>query len=273
MSANDQPATRRTFRQVFLRGLAILLPTILTIWILIAAYGFVRDNIAEPINRGIRECVVRWSSYPDVGEIDDLRLRAARLSGEDKTAYELSGNRDRWLHLHFKRIKLDQQWDRIWFPMDLIGVFLAIIVIYFAGRFVRSYIGSRLYRKGEVILRRVPVIKQVYPHVKQVTDFVFGSEHERLKFKRVVAVQYPRKGLWSLGLVTGDPMRTIQEKESAKMVTVFVPSSPTPFTGYVVTVRSDETIDMPLSIEEALKFTVSGGVLTPPSESGTAGPD
>jgi len=138
---------------------------------------------------------------------------------------------------------------------------------------VGSYIGSRLHRKGELLLTQVPVIKQVYPHVKQVTDFVFGSGHDRLKFKRVVAVQYPRKGLWSLGLVTGDPMRTIQSKESARLLTVFVPSSPTPFTGYVVTVRADETIDMPLSIEEALKFTVSGGVLTPPAEIGAAGQD
>ncbi len=273
MSANDQPTARRTFRHVFLRGLAILLPTILTIWILIAAYGFVRDNIAEPINLGIREAVVRWSSYPYVGEPEQLRSRVVELRGEERTALELSGESDRWLLLHFKRIKLKQQWDLIWFPMNVIGLILAIVVIYFVGRFVGSYIGSRLHRKGELLLTQVPVIKQVYPHVKQVTDFVFGSGHDRLKFKRVVAVQYPRKGLWSLGLVTGDPMRTIQSKESARLLTVFVPSSPTPFTGYVVTVRADETIDMPLSIEEALKFTVSGGVLTPPAEIGAAGQD
>ena len=270
MPVNEQPTSRRTFRHVFLRGLAILLPTILTIWILIAAYGFVRDNIAEPINRGIREAVIRWTDHPYVGEGDDLRRRAANLSDEDKTAWELSGDRDQWLQLHYKRAKIEQQWDLIWFPMNLIGVFLAIVVIYFVGRFVGSYIGSRLHRKGEVLLSRVPVIKQVYPYVKQVTDFVFGSDQERLKFKRVVAVEYPRKGLWSVGLVTGDAMQTLQKKNSSELLTVFVPSSPTPFTGYVVTVRADETLELSLTIEEALKFTVSGGVLKPPSEQGAA---
>jgi len=272
MTLSEQAAVRRGFRDFFLRGLAILLPTILTIWIIIAAYSFVRDNIAEPINWGIREVVVRWTSYPYVAEIDELKTRSAGLKDEAKTAYELSGFNDEWLQRHYKRLKLAQQWDLILFPMNLIGVLLAIVVIYFVGRFVGSYIGSRLHRRGERLLSRVPVIKQVYPYVKQVTDFVVGSDREKNPFKRVVAVEYPRLGLWSVGLVTGEAMRSIGARSDKKQVTVFIPSSPTPFTGYVITVAEDETIAMPLTIEQALKFTISGGVLTPPSELPAAGP-
>ena len=267
MAVHEQPSSRRSFRHFFLRGLAIVLPTILTIWIFMAAYGFVRDNIAEPINAGIRELLVRQTRIPFVGTDEEVRERAEQeLQGNAKTAWEVAGRDALWANLYFRRLKLHQQWDRIWFPMDLIGLFIAIVLIYILGRFVGSYIGSRLYRRGEDVLQRTPVVKQVYPYVKQVTDFLVGTEQEKRQFKRVVAVQYPRKGLWSLGLVTGDAMRTIQNTVEGGMLTVFVPSSPTPFTGYVITVQADETIDLNLTIEQALKFTVSGGVLRPSFE-------
>ncbi len=263
MAVSDQSTARRTFRHFFVRGLAILLPTILTIWILIAAYGFVRDRIAAPINAGIREIVVRWTDYPPV---DRARLDTKSLDDATKTAYEMTGNNQQWLLRHFKRQRLQQQWRQIGFPMDVIGLLIAIVLIYFLGRFVGSYIGASLYRRGEELLSRTPVINQVYPYVKQVTDFLVGSEQGKLQFKRVVAVEYPRKGLWSVGLVTGDAMTTIQQKSGAELLTIFVPSSPTPFTGYVVTARADDTVDLNLTIEQALKFTISGGVLTPAAE-------
>jgi uncharacterized membrane protein len=103
--------------------------------------------------------------------------------------------------------------------------------------------------------------------VKQVTDFIFaGNDDDKLKFNRVVAVEYPRKGLWSVGLVTGDTMQLIQDRAGQSCVTVFVPSSPTPFTGYVITVPKQDTIDLGITIEEALRFAISGGVIVPDSQ-------
>jgi uncharacterized membrane protein len=107
----------------------------------------------------------------------------------------------------------------------------------------------------------VPVVKQVYPYVKQVVDFLF-SDDSPMEFNRVVALEYPRKGLWSVGFVTGDSLRTLRES-SGKAVSVFIPSSPTPFTGYTITVPVEELIEMPISVEEAIRFAISGGVLIP----------
>ena len=111
---------------------------------------------------------------------------------------------------------------------------------------------------------RVPVVKQVYPYVKQVTDFLLSER--KVEFSRVVAVEYPRKGIWSMGLVTGPGLRTLTRSVRTDLLTVFIPSSPTPVTGYTITVRQDEVIDLPLSIDDALRFTVSGGVIVPASQ-------
>jgi uncharacterized membrane protein len=82
----------------------------------------------------------------------------------------------------------------------------------------------------------------------------------------VVIVEYPRKGIWSLGLMTGETMRVIEAVAGVECVTVFIPSSPTPFTGYTLTVPRDSVIELPISLDEALRFVVSGGVLVPPSQ-------
>ena len=113
-------------------------------------------------------------------------------------------------------------------------------------------------------LVKLPGIKQIYPSVKQVTDFFFSDR--QVQYSRVVIVEYPRKGIWSLGLVTNTGMRTVDESLPGELLTVFVPSSPTPVTGYTITVRRDEVIDLPISIDEALRFTISGGVIQPPSQ-------
>jgi uncharacterized membrane protein len=120
-------------------------------------------------------------------------------------------------------------------------------------------------RRLERVITSVPIFKQVYPYVKQVVDFLF-SDDKPIKFNRVVAVEYPRRGIWAVGLVTGSSMRSIEE-ESGESLTIFIPSSPTPFTGYTITVPHDEVHELPISIDEALRFTISGGVLVPPQES------
>ena len=107
----------------------------------------------------------------------------------------------------------------------------------------------------------VPIIRKVYPYIKQLVDFLF-SENDTPKFSGVVAVEYPRKGIWSVGFMTGESLKSIEEK-LPDSVTIFIPSSPTPFTGYTITVSKKDTIDLPLTVEEAIRFAVSGGVLVP----------
>jgi len=125
-------------------------------------------------------------------------------------------------------------------------------------------IGRRLYARVEKLLARVPGFKQVYPHVKQVTEMIIGDRP--LAFNRVVLVEYPRKGIWTVGLVTGDSMRTIREAAGADTLSVFIPSTPTPFTGFTITVLKDEVVDLPVQVDAAVRFLITGGVLVPDRE-------
>jgi len=268
MAGNVKVSSKSNFRRFFLRGLTILLPTVLTIWILIAAYGFVRDRIAQPINMGVREAILHLSTWPSVLEDQIVEHEQVVTANADRSAaWRASGQTRQWLRLDTRRTVLKQWWQQYHLLMDLIGLFIAVVLIYIAGALLGSLIGRRLYARGETLLQRLPLFRQVYPSVKQVTDFlVGGSDKQKLPFSRVVAVEYPRKGLWSVGLVTGDTMRNIAEKASSPCLTVFVPSSPTPFTGYVITVPIEDTIHLPVSIEEALRFTISGGVIVPKAQ-------
>ncbi|MEM7576463.1 MAG: DUF502 domain-containing protein [Planctomycetota bacterium] len=286
------------FRRFFIRGLAIVLPTVLTIGVLLWAANLVDKNIAAPINAGVRELVIRFTQYPPAEEIDFLeafdqidatqtdafelfneqRLEALGLQNVTRVprAVERQITLD-WMQSRADTIRLarrsafEQRWNQYavggWPVLNLIGLLLAIVLVYIVGAFLSRSIGNRLWRIGENAIGRVPLVGRVYPAFKQITDFIFGDDSEdKLKFNRVVAVQYPRKGLWSVGLVTGNTMRTVQDQAGEHCLTVFVPSSPTPFTGYVITVPVSDTVDLPVTIEDALKFAVSGGVVVPPRQ-------
>jgi uncharacterized membrane protein len=297
--SEPRPHRGGNFRPFFLRGLAILLPTVLTIWLLSVSYQFVQVRIAGPINQGVRAGVVAWSPLPTATDTDydeavetltgtqkdewskvddDLR----RSFGDGYTASKRIEHRRQWMRIQpeieqsVRTAVVERWWNSYqvggWAVMDLIGLVIAIILIYIVGWLVGSFIGRRLYHKGEDLIHRVPVIRSIYPSIKQVTDFFVGAKSGP-QFSAVVAVEYPRKGLWSVGLVTGETMLNIQERAGQACLTVFIPSSPTPFTGYVITVPRSDTIDLPITIEEAIKFAVSGGVLIPPSQQiGGGGP-
>ena len=255
------------FRQFFFRGLGILLPTVLTIWILIAGYQFVQGRIASPINNGIRQGILLATPWPRVDSGDLAAHREEVMSDPARRrAYVESGSTRAWLEGDARRATLSRWWSRYSLGLDLIGLVVAIVLIYMAGLLLGSFIGHRIHRRSEQLVQRLPLIGRVYPSVKQVTDFFVGEKDPKMKFNQVVAVEYPRKGIWSVGLVTGETMRDIQDTAEAECMTIFIPSSPTPFTGYVITVPVADTINLPIAVEDALKFVISGGVLVPPSQ-------
>lgn len=287
MTPDASPSKGSNFRRFFFRGLGVLLPTVLTIWILVAVYQFVESRIAGPINSGVRTVWVTLSPWPTAGE-DDFERAAANLTPEEQTDLELYLRRQRlsvseemwpereqelrreWLRPYARQRALRDMWDKVsiggWPVLDVIGLLIAVVLIYIAGLLLGNYIGHQIYTRTEDLLKRIPIIKHIYPHVKQVTDFLFGEAREQMQFSKVVAVQYPRKGIWSLGLLTGDTMGRIADAAGVDCATVFIPSSPTPFTGYVITVPRTDMIELSISIDEALRFTVSGGVIVPPSQ-------
>lgn len=243
----------------FLRGLGVILPSVLTLWILVAAFRFIDGNIAEPINAGIRLVVASASEasgntlfVPSAEEIRDEQARATRvrLDGSEEAA--------RW---RLVRENVANWWSARWY-LDLAGLVLAILAVYILGRLVGGYLGRRLLAAFESGLLTVPGIRQVYPALKQVVEFLFGSEKKKLNFNRVVMIEYPRPGLWQMGLVTGDATPEIVAA-CGDAVTVFIPNSPAPFSGWTVTVPRADVREIPLTVDEALRYLVSAGVVVP----------
>jgi uncharacterized membrane protein len=251
---------RSGFRHFFVRGLGVLLPTILTLWILSAAYGFLQNRIAQPINDGIQWTVLEFTGFPEVTSAEVEQARSTLPVPEqrnDKLATRVARETSltRWWHSGYQG-----------YVMNQIGLVVAIILVYLAGRLLTSFIGRPLLYATEALLLRVPVVKQIYPAVKQVTDlFVGAPDDAKAKFNRVIAVEFPRKDAWTLAFVTAETLRPLQEHVGESMVTVFVPNTPTPLTGFVIMVPRRDVFDLPLSIDDAIKFIVSAGVVVPPA--------
>ncbi|MHC4415477.1 MAG: DUF502 domain-containing protein [Planctomycetota bacterium] len=249
------------FKRFFIRGLVVLLPSVLTLWIVVKAYQFVDNTIAEPINRWVRVGLIQTSAaWQPLGAHFDPDSEAIENEYRARLAAGIRNPRRDRIRGELRAANIRMWWDNRWY-LDFIGLIVAIVAVYVAGRLLGGFFGRQIYRKLEALITTVPVFKQVYPYVKQVVDFLFSDERP-LKFNRVVVLQYPREGIWSVGFLTGDTMKSIA-RESGDSVTVFIPSSPTPFTGYTITVPRRDIVELPITVEEAIRFAITGGVLIP----------
>lgn len=245
----------------------ILLPSVLTLWILVQAYRFVDTNVAQPINGLARLVVIRSvpyliqnpSVYPDWYVITPEELDAERQRRLNNNLPEIKDPGS--LEEAARRHALKTKWDE-WLLLNFIGWITAVVIFYLAGRVFGGLIGRRIADRIEGLIARIPGFRQIYPHIKQIVDFIFG--HRKLEFNRVALVEYPRKGVWSLGLVTGKPPIQWTETAGMELITLFIPSSPTPFTGYTITVPRESITEIDVTVEEAIRFSVSGGVVIPP---------
>ena len=171
--------------------------------------------------------------------------------GRPPTAEEIYG---RFVEIHYLN------------PYLVIPCFLSlfILLLYLLGKFIAASIGRVFWRLFERGVGQVPLVSNVYSAVKQVSD-LFLQEHE-LEYSRVVAVEWPRKGIWSLALVTGESMVDIEAAANEPVLSVLIPTSPMPMTGFALTVKKSETIDLNISLDQALQFIVSCGVVVPPGQ-------
>ncbi len=265
------------FSKFFLRGLAAVLPTLLTIAILIWAYTLVDEYLGQRITRGFIEVLARTAGAPQSStvdpEVDTLRYG---------TPINQMDSQGRWLtreyllihhpvHCGSKDRKGDESLEyrlAMWrilfakYKLGLVGFLIAVSLVYFVGFFVASFIGRRIWRLLERIQERVPLVNAIYPPIKQVTDFLFSDEKKPAS-GGVVAVEYPRKGMWTVGLLTGPGIGTSWGGVRDDLVTVFIPNSPTPITGYVIMIPRSEILVLRISMDEALRFVISGGVVGP----------
>ena len=149
---------------------------------------------------------------------------------------------------------------------NVLPAFLAIFILllYFLGKMLAGRFGQFLWARIERVIHSVPLVRNVYSSAKQVTEFLFN--HKNLKFTRVVAVQYPRKNTWTIGFVTGESFLDIRTVAEEPILAVLVPTSPMPVTGFTTTVLKSETIDLNITVDQALEYIVSCGVVVPPHQ-------
>lgn len=221
-----------------MRGLATLLPTLITFWLLVKIWDFLWETVGRPII-GVAGWVVKGG-----------RLTIPR--GEEIDQYIRSLDWPQWVQ-------------------QLLGVGVAIVLVYLIGLLIGNLIGRTMWRLAEATLIRIPIIRAVYPAVKQITDYLLSDHKGQFAGSRVVACQPHEKGIWSIGLITGPGLATLSESTGNEMVTVFVPSSPTAFSGYVLVVPRSEIVELPLKVEEAMRLLISGGVIHPPALTQKAG--
>ena len=141
---------------------------------------------------------------------------------------------------------------------------LALLFVYILGWLLATMLGKRLGRLADRIFGNLPVVSYIYPHAKQLADFLFGKR--KLKFDRVVAIEYPRKGMFTIGFATSDGIDAVSREKGRKFIAVFVPSSPAPLTGWTVLVDEDEVMNVEMNVDEAVRFTATCGIITPGSE-------
>lgn len=157
----------------------------------------------------------------------------------------LSWHPDRWLPFHIPGL----------------GVLLTLGALLLVGAIASNFLGKRLVAWWDRLLGRIPVVRSIYTSVKQVSDTLFSTNGNA--FRKAVLVQWPHQGMWTIGFVTGSPSTELSAKLPTPCVSVYVPTTPNPTGGYFVVVPKEQCQELDMSVDEALKYIVSMGVVTP----------
>ncbi|KPJ69126.1 MAG: hypothetical protein AMJ45_01105 [Syntrophobacter sp. DG_60] len=147
------------------------------------------------------------------------------------------------------------------FHVPGLGFILLVFIIFFIGLLARNYIGHKLVDIWEQLVGRIPFIRSIYIATKQLAETIFLKTDTNLK--RVVLIEYPRKGLYVLGFTTGITKGEIQDKTHKKVINVFIPTTPNPTSGFYLLVPEEDLKYLEMAVEDAFKLLISGGIITP----------
>ncbi len=224
------PPSERS-RTFFIRGLKALLPTLITLSLIVWVWSFLWEQIGRHL----------------IWVIQNIQ-------------YTLAGDEAQWFQI--RRFWTDERGDWTWWA-QLLGVSASLLLVYVVGLLVGNLIGRWFWKLGEALAMKIPVVRAIYPAVKQVTDFLLQERSSQFQDSRVVACRPHANDIWSIGLITGTHFKPLSDMTGEDMVTVFIPSSPTAFSGYVMIVPRSQVVELPLKVEEAMRLLISGGVLVP----------
>lgn len=287
--------------KAFLKGLSIILPAVITIAIFAWVWDILRVYVVELTIQGIDSVKLFEPRKISQEELDQLSKDyfvvpvtpdgQPILNGEPVRKPENLVRMPRGMDLPdssrgltppgrersvLQYILDENGWHRDYDPISgrlegynwfdyLLASVLGLTLVVLLGFVARNFFGRKLVGLLEWFVTRVPVVKSIYPHAKQLVEFFF-TDKKPIEFDTVAVIEYPRHGLWSIAFVTGSGLKTVQDHTEQRMVTVYVPSSPAPMTGYTIIMPAEDVIQVAMNVEEAMKFVISGGVLPPKEE-------
>lgn len=147
------------------------------------------------------------------------------------------------------------------FDIPGLGIVVTSVIIFVTGFFLTNFAGRRLIKWGENLLDRIPLVRSIYSSVKQVTETVLSSEGDT--FSEVYLIEYPRKDIWTLCFKTSNSPKILDEAAEKELVTVFVPTTPNPTSGFIIFIPKSDTKKVDIDVEDALKLIMSLGVVAP----------
>lgn len=154
--------------------------------------------------------------------------------------------------------------DRFGFFIPGLGLILSLIIITFFGFLSTRFLGRYLYNLVDRLFKSFPLVRHIYPSLKQIFEFLFSEKS--LSFKKAVLVCYPTKESWTIGFITNEGFLESLDKTKKDLLNIFVPLSPNPISGFLIFAPKEDVIFLDISIEEAIKLIVSGGLLNPLSK-------
>jgi len=167
--------------------------------------------------------------------------------------------------MDFTILLLPAGWrPEVWLGFNIpgMGVVVAVVIVFLTGMVVANIVGRKLFELGEAIVARIPLVRSIYSAVKQVLRTILDDGGQ--SFRKVVLVEYPRKGVWTIGFQTGVGVGEVQQRTDREVITVFIPTTPNPTSGFVILVPREDAQELDMTIEEGLRFVMSLGVVTPP---------
>lgn len=147
------------------------------------------------------------------------------------------------------------------FRIPGLGVILTFVLLFITGALAANFFGKRLIEAWERLLSRIPLVSWVYSGVKQVAETLLSPQAQA--FRKVLLLEYPRKGIWSIGFQTSGTLDEVQARTEKDVIGVFVPTTPNPTSGFIMLVPKDEVIELDMSVDEALRMVISLGVVVP----------
>lgn len=155
-----------------------------------------------------------------------------------------------------------------WRPEKLVGfkilgfgTVLTLLIVFVTGLLAQNFIGNYVVRAWEALLQRIPIVSSIYSSVKQVSDTLFSSSGNA--FRKAVLIEYPRRDCWTIGFLTGVPGGDVVNHLQGDFVSVYVPTTPNPTSGFFLMLPKDQAIELDMSVDAALKYIVSMGVVAP----------